>query len=115
MSGIDAGLAHPSNLQRYQRPEELLCLIHVRSDVVIHKEKEFLLVLYRANLVENIVDRPPGLGCAKDRLNRAELAFEMAAAARFHQTDRQITLPAKNRAVGLYSRKRRPFVRPVEF
>ena len=45
---IDAGLAHPANLQRNQRAEKFFRLLNIRRDVVVHEEKQ---VFARASAV----------------------------------------------------------------
>src|SRR5205814_2414865 len=78
------------------------------------KEKELALVLHLLDLPQNIVDWSARLGGIKDGLNGAELALEMTTPAGFHQSNRQIALAAKDRAVRLHSGKRRPPLLSIE-
>jgi hypothetical protein len=102
---VDAGLTDPSHLQRDQRSEEFLGLIDVRGDVVVDEEDQRLL--HTPDFLQDLVGRPASLGVSEVRLDGAELAAEMAASSRFHESNRKVTLAGKDRAVRPQTRKRR--------
>src|SRR5438093_11421620 len=99
--GVDAGLADPADLQRNQRAEEFLRLIHVRGDVVIHEEDQRFL--HAADLFDDLFDGPPRLRVGEVSLNRAELAAEVTSTSGFDQTNREISLAGEDRAIGTKS------------
>ena len=99
--GVDARLAHPANSKRNQCAKKFLRLCHVRRDVVVHEEEKFSLVFHLFDLGDDGVNWTARLRGIEDRLHGAEIAFEMAAASSLDQADGQITLAAKNGAVGL--------------
>src|SRR5437763_15135876 len=106
MGGIDAGLAYPADLQRNERAEKFLGLLHVGGDVVIHEKYQGLFDA--AYLVNDFFHRAARLGIGKIRLDGAELATKMAAASGFHQSYGQIALAGKDRTVRPKSDQRRP-------
>jgi hypothetical protein len=113
VGGVDAGLAHPADLEGDEGAEELLGLGKVRGDVVVHEEEQPVAPKGR-DLGHDLVRRPPRLGSAEDRLHRAEVAPEVAAAARLHQADRQIALPPEDPPVRPDAPQRRPALLAIE-
>ena len=55
--------------------------------------------LQRGDLGDDLVDRPMPRGALEERLHRAEVAREVAAAAGLDQAERQVALAAEDRAV----------------
>ena len=93
---VDAGLAHPTNLQWNQCAEKFFRLLNVRGDVVVHEEKQFTLALQRFDFRDDVVNGTARLSGVEDSLNGAKVAFEMTAASGFNQADGQITLAVKD-------------------
>jgi hypothetical protein len=105
--GVDARLADPPNAQWREGAKEFLRLVQVRRDVVVHEKEQFLLILERLDLGQDVVNGPACLRGVEDGLHGAEVAFEMATAAGFDQPDGQITLATKDGTVGLEASERR--------
>ena len=59
------------------------------------------------DFLQDLFGRPSCLGVSEVRLDGAELAAEMAAPSRFHESHRKVTLAGKDRAVRPQPRKRR--------
>src|SRR6266436_1338727 len=97
MSGVDAGLADPADLQRNQRAKEFFGLIHVRRNVVVDEKNQGLL--YAADFIDNLVHGAASLRISKVGLDGAEFAAEMASSPGLHQPDRQVTLSREDRSV----------------
>ena len=87
MRGIDAGLADPADFGFDECAKKFLGLAEIRGDVVVHEEEEFSVTFYGSDFRQDIVHGAAGLGGAKNGLDGAELAFEMAAAPGLDQSD----------------------------
>jgi len=99
VSGVDARLAHPADVQRNQGAKEFLRHRQVGRDVVVYKEEQFPLPLQRLDFGDNPVGGPSGLSGIEHGLDGAEVAFEMATAPGLNQPDWEVTFVAKDRAV----------------
>src|ERR1051325_11683958 len=113
MGGVDTGLAHPPDFQRDQRAKEFLRLLDVRRDVVVHEKVKRLL--HPPDFINDLFGRSARLSAAEVRLNRAELAFEMAAAPGLDQPYGEVSFAREDGSVGLQIFERRPVLRPVYF
>ena len=108
---VNAGLAHPLDLQGRQLTHQVLGPVDVRREVVVHEKDERLVHL--PYLVDDVFRRPPGLGAAEKGLYGAELAAQVASPARLDQADGKVLLALKYRAVRPDAVEGGPGVAPV--
>ncbi len=75
---IEAGLAYPADLQRYQGLEQFLSGFAVGAQIVVDKKHQATILV--CNLPNHLVDMAYVVAAIEILRNRAEIAVEMTAA-----------------------------------
>jgi hypothetical protein len=103
---VYGSLAHPPYVQRDQGAEELLCLLYVGGDVIVHEEDK--LLVQTADFLHDLLRRTPRLGAFEVTLDGAKLAPKLTSASGFHEPDGQVSLAREDRSVELQTIERGP-------